>query len=203
MPVSAFSSSSPKPVSELLQRKDNEALEQLLIWYRPFLREIAEGLLGRQLKRKVDASDVVQETLNDVTKAFPSVTVKTRSEWKGYLYRVLARRIADTKKFFMGNQKRDIAKESYSQEAGLISDELRDSKLQDPVEQMIDKEFVTQVLRIIKRFPKDLQRLLRWKYRKGMTYQQIGDRVGRSKDDVRMLIQRCIQSIRQELQSND
>lgn len=154
MPVSGFSTSSSKPVSELLQRKDNEALEQLLTWYRPFLHEIAKGLLGQELKRKIDVSDVVQETLNEVTKAFPKVTAKTRSEWKGYLYRVLARRIADTKKFFLGNQKRDITKESYSHETGPVPDEFQDSNLQDPIEQMIDKEFATQVLHIIKRSPR-------------------------------------------------
>ena len=203
MTVSNLSSSSSKPVSELLRRKDRQALEQLLTWYRPLLLEIAKDLLGPKLVRKIDASDVVQETLNDVTKAFPNVTAKTRSEWKGYLYRILSRRVYDTKKRFLGNMKRDIAKESYQQQFELIAGELHNSQLQDPFEQMINKEFASQVLAIIRHFPKDIQRLLHWRYRKEMTYQQIGDRVGRSKDDVRMLIQRCIESIRKELESHD
>ncbi|MFM8261515.1 MAG: hypothetical protein ACKN9S_04490, partial [Pirellula sp.] len=144
MTVSNLSSSSSKPVSELLHRKDLEALDQLLTWYRPFLQEIAEGLLGPRLVRKVDASDVVQETLNDVTKAFPKVTAKNRSEWKGFLYRALARRVSDTKKLFLGNKKRDITKELHSGKTEESVEDFQDNKLQDPIEQMINKEFASR-----------------------------------------------------------
>jgi RNA polymerase sigma factor (sigma-70 family) len=119
------------------------------------------------------------------------------------LHRVLARKVSDARKLFLGNKKRDIRRESTAQDDQNISDRLKDVRSQEPIEQMIDREFAVQVLAVLRGFPKELQRLLRWRYRKKLTYQQIGDRVGRSKDDVRMLIQRCIQEIRKNLQSND
>ncbi|MFM8188377.1 MAG: sigma-70 family RNA polymerase sigma factor [Pirellula sp.] len=203
MPTSAMSSSNSKSISELLQRKDMEALEQLLTWYRPFLIDIAKGMLGRNLRRKIDTSDLVQETLKDVVKGFSKINAKTCEEWNGYLYRVLARNVSDTKKLFLGNRKRDIRRESTAQSTHNFSDQLEDIRSQEPIEQIIDREFAEQVLLVLQRFPKELQRILRWRYRKQLTYQEIGDRVGRSKDDARMLIQRCLEEIRNELYSYD
>jgi RNA polymerase sigma factor (sigma-70 family) len=202
MPRNYPLSNDSKPVSELLAKKDAEALEQLLTWYRPFLREIAEELLGKRLHQKIDASDLVQETLSNVAVGFPSVRVKTREQWKDYLYRVVARKVADARKFFFANRKRDIQREIDGSKLAECFEEMIDEHADKPIDEMIHREFAREVLLIVKRLPKEIRKILRWRYRKGMTYEQIGTRVKRSKDDVRMLIRRCIETIRKELESH-
>jgi RNA polymerase sigma-70 factor (ECF subfamily) len=194
------SSNDPKPISELLVKKDIESLEQLLTWYRPFLREIAEQLLGKRLKGKMDASDLVQETLNNILLGFPKVRAKTRGEWKSYLHRVMARKVADARKLFLGNQKRDIDREIDASKVAQGIEEIIDEHADKPIDEMINREFAKEVLGVVERLPKEVRHILRWRYRKAMTYEQIGARVNRSKDDVRMLIRRCIDTIRQELE---
>lgn len=193
------SSNDPKPISELLAKKDNEALQQLLTWYRPFLREIAEDLLDKRLKGKIDASDLVQETLNNISIGFSTVHAKTRQQWKGYLYRVMARRVADARKLFLTNRKREIGREIDGSQIDLGKEEIIDENAEKPIDTIINREFAKEVLVVVGRLPKEIQQILRWRYRKSMTYEQIGARVNRSKDDVRMLIRRCIDTIRQEL----
>jgi DNA-directed RNA polymerase specialized sigma24 family protein len=81
----------------MLWIRDSDALEKLIEWYRPLLREIAEGMLGKTLAAKVDASDIVQETLDGVSSGFKNHNLQNRREWKGYLRRALARRVADVR----------------------------------------------------------------------------------------------------------
>jgi DNA-directed RNA polymerase specialized sigma subunit len=40
---------------------------------------------------------------------------------------------------------------------------------------------------------------LAWRFEHDMTFEQIGAQIGRSKDDVRMLINRCIARLRKQL----
>jgi len=44
---------------------------------------------------------------------------------------------------------------------------------------------------------------LRLRFRKEMTYEEIGSRVGRSPDAVRMLVNRCVLAIRKEIERHD
>jgi DNA-directed RNA polymerase specialized sigma24 family protein len=60
----------------------------------------------------------------------------------------------------------------------------------------------TDLLKAVLRLPRELQRLLYWRFRKEMTYQQIGEKLGRSDDQVRHLVAYCVQQIRQDLQRN-
>jgi DNA-directed RNA polymerase specialized sigma subunit len=54
----------------------------------------------------------------------------------------------------------------------------------------------------LNRLPRELQRILRWRFRKEMTYQQIGEKLQRSDDDVRMLVKRCLVRLKSEVFPN-
>jgi DNA-directed RNA polymerase specialized sigma subunit len=59
----------------------------------------------------------------------------------------------------------------------------------------------TDLLKAVLRLPRELQRLLYWRFRREMTYQQIGEKVGRSDVQVRHLVTCCVQQIRKDLQA--
>ena len=83
---------SSKPVTDMLWNRDSDALEKLIEWYRPLLREIAEGMLGKMLAAKVDASDIVQETLDGISSGFKNHNLQNRS-----VERVFAPRISSSR----------------------------------------------------------------------------------------------------------
>lgn len=194
---------SSKPVTDMLEDRDSRALEKLIEWYRPLLREIAEGMLGKTLAAKVDASDVVQETLDGVSSGFKSHNLRNRSEWKGYLRRVLARRVADVRQHFLRSRKRDIRREQIDVQLEDVMLSFVDPRAESPLDKLISDEFAYQAIHAFKRLPKELRKVLRWRFRKELTYEEIGNRVGRSPDAVRMLVNRCVLAIRKEIERND
>jgi DNA-directed RNA polymerase specialized sigma24 family protein len=68
---------------------------------------------------------------------------------------------------------------------------------------VIEKEFLTEVLQVLLRLPRELQRLIRWRFRKGMTYPEIALKIDRTEDDVRHLVDKCVNDICRELRNID
>jgi RNA polymerase sigma-70 factor (ECF subfamily) len=194
---------SSKPVTDMLWNRDSDALEKLIEWYRPLLREIAEGMLGKTLAAKVDASDIVQDTLDGISNGFKNHNLQNRSEWKGYLRRVLARRVADVRQHFLRTRKRDIRREQIDLQHEAIMQSVVDPRAESPLDKLISDEFAHKAIHAFKRLPKELRKVLRWRFRKEMTYEEIGNRVGRTPDAVRMLVNRCVLAIRKEIERND
>ncbi len=194
---------SSKPVTDMLWNRDSDALEKLIEWYRPLLREIAEGMLGKMLAAKVDASDIVQDTLDGISSGFKNHNLQNRSEWKGYLRRVLARRVADVRQHFLRTRKRDIRREQIDVQHEAIIQSVVDPRAESPLDKLISDEFAHKAIHAFKRLPKELRKVLRWRFRKEMTYEEIGNRVGRTPDAVRMLVNRCVLAIRKEIERNE
>jgi RNA polymerase sigma factor (sigma-70 family) len=111
-------------------------------------------------------------------------------------------KIEDLLRRFLKSKKRDVSRELSSEE--ISSDEFRQiaSDEESPLDLMIDEEHFRKVMNAIRALPDEIQRVLEWRFERGMTFEQIGDRIGRSKDDVRMLIQRCIARLKKQLEES-
>ena len=71
-----------------------------------------------------------------------------------------------------------------------------------PIENLLNQEVCERLHFALNRLPRELQRVLRWRFRKGMTYKQIGEKLDRSDDDVQMLVNRCLARLRSEVFPN-
>jgi DNA-directed RNA polymerase specialized sigma24 family protein len=76
-----------------------------------------------------------------------------------------------------------------SPDPGDMGQSIRSQKSLLPVERVIEKELAKDTL----------DALLRWRFRHGMTYREIGEKLGRSEDEVRHLVNYCIKLIRKDL----
>jgi RNA polymerase sigma factor (sigma-70 family) len=115
---------------------------------------------------------------------------------------VLLTKIEDLRRRFLKSEKRDIRRELTKQE--ISSDEFREIAGVDgsPLDLMIDEEHFRQVRAAVEALPDEIQNVLTWRFEHGMTFEEIGGRIGRSKDDVRMLIQRCIARLKKQLEDS-
>jgi RNA polymerase sigma-70 factor (ECF subfamily) len=72
-----------------------EALGELCNLYRNYLRMVVRSGMGPRLRERVELSDVVQETLVEVVRQFPSFTGQNEAALVGWLRRLVAQKLAD------------------------------------------------------------------------------------------------------------
>lgn len=203
MELQEFEPAKPQAdISELLTRRDPDALEDLIAWYRPLLKGMANRDLDRLLRSKIDASDIVQETCRDVARVFPSLKTTNRLQFVAYISTALKHKIEDVRRRFLICQKRSIYRELQIEKLGRdVENKMVDCDAQ-PIENLLNQEVRERLHFAMNRLPRELQRVLRWRFRKGMTYKQIGEKLERTDDDVRMLINRCLARLRSDVFPN-
>ena len=185
---------------ESREKPNRQDLFDLFEKYRPVLKSIVAKKLDKELGQKFDGSDVIQDVLNAAQANIDELSSKRPSEIRGYFRRVLLTKIEDLRRRFLKSEKRDIRRELTKQE--ISSDEFREIAGVDgsPLDLMIDQEHFRQVKAAVEALPDEIQNVLTWRFEQGMTFEEIGGRIGRSKDDVRMLIQRCIARLKRQLE---
>ena len=109
-------------------------------------------------------------------------------------------KIQDVKRRFLKSQKRDVHRELTAED--ISSDEFRQIADNDgsPLDLLIDEEHFRRVMQAIGDLPPEIQKVLAWRFEQDMTYEEIGKKLGRTKDDVRMLMQRCIARLKQRFE---
>ena len=187
------------------ESREKPSRQDLFDWfqkYRPVLKSIVSKKLDKELGQKFDGSDVIQDVLNAAQANIDELSSKRPSEIRGYFRRVLLTKIEDLRRRFLKSEKRDIRRELTKQE--ISSDEFREIAGVDgsPLDLMIDQEHLRQVKAAVEALPDEIQNVLTWRFEHGMTFEEIGGRIGRSKDDVRMLIQRCIARLKRQLEDS-
>lgn len=93
-------------------RIDAQAVDRLLEQYRPVLKLIAEQMIGSGLRRREDASDIVQRTVLEAYAAFAQFHGGTEAEFSSWLKQILRRNVSN---LVRDNRaaKRDVRREQY------------------------------------------------------------------------------------------
>ena len=163
---------------------------------------MADRNLDLLLRSKMDASDIVQDTCSYLVRAFPDLKATNRLQFVAYVTTVLKHRLEDLRRRFLLSQKRNVYRERPI--AGSQLD--NESKFADGdmavLDKLLDQEVCDRLYVALNRLPRELQRVLRWRFRKEMTYQQLGEKLQRSDDDVRMLVKRCLVRLKSEVFPN-
>ena len=106
---------SPTPnVADLLQRArqgDAECREELFGLCRSYLGFVARSQVEGRLRAKVDASDLVQETMLEAHRDFDRFQGHSEQEWLAWLKRILAHNAADFVRRYRGTAKRQANRE--------------------------------------------------------------------------------------------
>lgn len=85
-------------------------IDSMLEKVRPYLRLLAQAHLGDQLKKKVDASDLVQQTLLEAYQDREKFRGSSEAQLVAWLKRILQNRLIDMARHWKG-QKRDQNRE--------------------------------------------------------------------------------------------
>jgi RNA polymerase sigma-70 factor (ECF subfamily) len=194
------------PTDELLRRAsagDDEARGQLLEAYRSYLTLLARMELGRRLQGKVDPSDLVQEAFLEAHRDFAHFQGQTEGELRAWLRRVLATSIADQLRRYHGTQRRDPRLERQLGAALYASSEALERGLEgrgsSPSARAERREESLRLAGALEQLPAEYRDVLTLRHFRGLTFAEIGRRLGKSLDGVKNVWLRGLARLRRLL----
>src|SRR5262252_9251083 len=107
----------PEQLLQEAQAGDAATLGRLLELYRRYLALLARVQIGRHLRGKVDASDIVQETFLEAHRNFARFRGSSEGELVRWLRQILAARLADLLRRYLGARGRDVRLEREIEDA--------------------------------------------------------------------------------------
>jgi RNA polymerase sigma-70 factor (ECF subfamily) len=181
---------------------DEQSLGELLASYERYLKLLAEVQLGHALRCKVDASDIVQETFLEAQRGIRRFEGTTGEQLIRWLKAILATRLANTMRHYLGTQARDIRFEDR------ISQSLDQSSLSlggilvdphsSPSQHIVRKEQSQLVAEALLRLSRDYREVVMMRHLEGKTFPEIASSMNRSVDSVEKLWLRGMAKLKQE-----
>ena len=183
---------------------DEEAQAELLDRHRERLRRMIEIRLDRRVVARVDASDIVQETLANAYKRLPDYFADPKQSFFAWLRRIARDRLVDVYRAHIGAERRSVLKEDpwspyvNDDAVGELADQTIASEL-NPNHHSLLEELKARTNRALRALhPRDREILL-LRYLEQMSVREIADELGISETAVTSRHSRALRRLRQSL----
>ena len=181
---------------------DRQALELLLTQYRPYLRILAEQEIGPALQRRIDGSDVAQQTCIEAVVAFPKFLGSTEPQFTAWVKTILNHNVIN---LIRDNKagRRDVGREKELGRGGDNSATLNwyEPAGQDssPSERAIRGEAALELAQAVETLPDDQRRAVQLRYLEARSLDEIGRELNRSQSAVAGLLHRGLMALRSKV----
>jgi RNA polymerase sigma-70 factor (ECF subfamily) len=182
-------------------RTDPDAADRLLELYRPVLRLIAEQMIGSGLRRREDASDIVQRTVLEAYAAFEQFHGGSEAEFSAWLKQILRRNVTN---LVRDNRaaKRDVRREKYLDAAeGSVSVTWMQpaGKGTSPSQRVIRAEAALNLAEALDQLPDAQRDAVRMRHLEGRGVDDIAEAMDKTPAAVAGLVRRGLQTLREQL----
>ena len=182
---------------------DRSQLGHLFEACRSYLGVIARAQVEPWMQAKVDASDIVQQTLLEAHRDFGRFQGKSGAEWIAWLREILSHNAADFVRQYGGTEKRQARRErsllpqTDSSSAGRFWDPADPGE--SPSQQLIRQERELQVADALAQLPPDYQEVVMLRNLQRLPFDEVARRMGRSRPAVQMLWMRALHKLQEAL----
>lgn len=173
-----------------------DSLGDLLESCRQYVLLIAEDGLDGDLRPKVGASDLVQETLLEAQRDFPGFQGESRAQLLAWLSRIVLHNLLNHSRDYRATQKRQLSREQPLTSNVLGVNEL---DLSTPSDQVVRKEEETLLNEALLTLSDEHRQVIELRHREHRNFSEIGQIMGRSTDAARMLWWRAFEKLSIEL----
>jgi len=183
----------------LAKEGDNSALEQLCRVYGERVRRIVRLRMGKEIRPRLDSMDVVQDALVFALGGLKDFTYKNEGDFLRWLSRIVQNALRDNvDKLHAAKRdiRREVRLESYEPTTGKGS--LRTAgpiKATTPSAIVSKKEDLDKLERAIDELKPEYREAIILAKIEGLSYGQIGVRLGKSTDAARMLATRAMAAL--------
>lgn len=180
------------------------ALGLLLDEFRNYLLLIANAELDRELRKKVGASDLVQETYLHAQGGFAGFQGATEAELRAWLRQIMLNRCRNMRQAYDAG-KRDIGREVPLVGTSSIVGPVKGltAEATSPSGQVMADEEALLVARAVAGLPKDYGEVIRLRHWEDLSFEEIATRMGRSPEAARKLWCRAIEYLGVDWKSDD
>lgn len=179
---------------------DNNPAPRDLEKYRGYLRALTQIELGRRLQSKVDASDIVQQSLLEAHQDLPALKGRSEPELVAWLRTILARNLLNTARDFAA-QKRDVRRERpFLQQLDDSSARLERflaAEQTSPSQHVLRGEQMARLAAALAELPDDQRTAVILKHFHGQSLAQIAQQLDRTTLAVAGLLKRGLKKLRQ------
>lgn len=180
-------------------------LNQLLSHYRPFLRLIAEQSLGPAVKRREDASDIVQQTLAEAAAGIGRFSGHTELEFTAWVRQILKRNVINAMRDHRA-AKRDVRQETYldgeADGSASISWHVPTSGSTSPSLKLIKAESALNLATAMEKLPADQCTAVTLRHLSGLSLAEMAVAMNKTPAAVAGLLRRGISQLRIELNTD-
>jgi RNA polymerase sigma-70 factor (ECF subfamily) len=184
------------------RRGDESAFGRLLEAYRDYLRLLARLEVGHRLQAKIDASDLVQETFLQASRAFDEFRGQTERELLVWLRKILASRLSKTFRHYYGTQRRDLQIERELGRSSQALQAMLEMSQTSPSEGAIRSERAFALASAVERLPDDYRDVIALRHIQGLPFDQVSREMNRSLGSVEKLWARALGRLRRELEGS-
>jgi RNA polymerase sigma-70 factor (ECF subfamily) len=181
---------------------DRAALQVLLERYRPLLVLLVRSRCAGRLQRRLDGSDVVQETLLQAAQHIGDFEGDGAEQWQAWLLRIAEREIIRQMRQHLGAQKRAAGREqplngSSSQGQSRLEQWLHTHST--PSAAAIRNERAAELAQALDELGADYREVLVLRHLEGLSFAEVAERMQRTAGAVRVLWTRALKKLRELL----
>lgn len=192
-------------VSQLIQqaRQGDESCRQRLFQLcRSYLALVARAQVESWLRTKVDASDLVQETLLEAHRDFHRFQGESEQEWLAWLRRILNHNAADFVRQYRGTEKRQVWREKrFAAPADSRPGGVAEPAAATPTPSQeffrLDREL--RVAAALTQLPADYQEVIMLRNLERLSFNEVAERMQRSRPAAQMLWMRAVKRLQESL----
>lgn len=176
----------------LAKNGDEDALGKLLDQHRDQLRRLAESELSQKLSKRVDASDVVQQTYLSVCKKVEQFHGENIEEFVAWIFQIHRHNIKDAARQHVTVAKRNVDLE----QSGIVEVVATGHEESTPSQNAIRNEESLQLVEMIEKLPPDQSRAVHMRHIENKTLSEIASELDRSTQAVASLLKRGLEQLR-------
>jgi RNA polymerase sigma-70 factor (ECF subfamily) len=193
-----------RKVAELIRRAQQgeaECREELFALLRSYLGFAARAQLESWLKVKVDASDIVQQTMLEAHRDFDRFQGESEPQLLAWLRRILVHNVADFIRHYRGTAKRQVRREvpfgSPAESSRFFGAPEPAAPGGTPSQELVRRDNELRLVAALEKLAPDYQEVILLRNLQRLPFNEVAEKMGRSRPAVQMLWKRAIDKLRE------
>jgi RNA polymerase sigma-70 factor (ECF subfamily) len=182
-------------------RAGSAAAQGLLLEHcRRYLLLVANGSLDSDLRPKIGASDLVQDTFLEAHRDFSHFEGTTEPELLAWLTKILTNRVCNNVRHFRGTLKRNVHREESLDAARDVGELSLSTPGAAPIQALIARDDMNRLRTALARLPNSMREVLILRTWERQSFVKIAAQLQRTPDSVRKLWGRAVRRLQLELE---